>query len=302
MSAPSYDKSGWAYALGGFLIWGAQPLAFKPLADVPPDTIIAHRILWTLLAVAILIIATGQWRTLRQTAFHLMRSKRELGLIALSALMVGTNWFLFVYCVVTEQALAASIGYFINPLGSVLLGFLILGERLNRLQTIAVSLAGIGILVQFIMMGTIPLLSLVIAGTFAAYGLFRKLAAMPSLPGLFLEVLFWTPLALLWIGLDLGGRLTLPYEVNGGIGLWLLPFIGMVMTAIPLHCFAEGAKRLPLGFLGLTQYITPSLQFLTALLIFDEALEAGRLAAFTLVWVGLIVFATDLIRQERKHA
>lgn len=297
-----YDRSGWVYALGAFLIWGGQPLAFKPLADVPPETIIAHRILWTLLAVAILIVVTGQWRTLRQTAFHLMRSKRELLLAVAAALMVGTNWFVFVYCVATEQALAASLGYFINPLGSVLLGFLILGERLNRLQTLAVSLAAIGILIQFVMMGTIPVLSLIIAATFAAYGLFRKMAAMPSLPGLFLEVLFWTPLALLWIGLDLDGRLALPYQANGGIGIWLLPFIGLVMTALPLHGFAEGAKRLPLGYVGLSQYITPSLQFLTALLIFGEPLETGRLAAFALVWVGLIVFAADLLKQERTRA
>jgi len=298
----NYDRSGWAYALTGFLIWGGQPLAFKPLAGISPELIIAHRILWTLLAVAILIVVTGQWRTLRETTFKLLRSKRELLLVAAAALMVGSNWFLFVYCIVTEQALAASLGYFINPLGSVLLGFVVLKERLNRLQTIAVSFAALGIIIQFILMGTIPLLSLVIAGTFAAYGLFRKMAAIPSLPGLFLEVLLWTPIALIFIGLDLDGRLSLPYTANDGVGIWLLPFIGMMMTAIPLYGFAEGAKRLPLGFVGLSQYITPSLQFLTALLIFGETLAAGRLAAFGLVWIGLIVFAVDLLRQERKRA
>ncbi len=267
-------------ALAAYAMWGLLPLYWKALSSVDAWEVASHRVLWSLLFTAPLV-----WR-LRLSMSLLDRS------LWLSAAMIGCNWIGFVWAVHHNYVLECSLGYFISPLLSVLLGVLWLGEKLSQRRRIAVGLATLGVLVKTLSYGRVPWIALGLATTFALYGLLRKTSRHDSLSGLCAETALLSPLAIAALAaLYQQGRLAFGPDCPVD-RLGLLIGTGPA-TALPLLCFAAAARRLPLSTLGLFQYVAPSLQFLLAVLVFQEPLHGGGLASFALIWSGLILFASS---------
>lgn len=299
MTAPTVQaedrKRGAAAAVAAFLIWGLAPLYFKAVGSVPPFEIVAHRVLWSLVFLAALL---AFWRGF-EGLWRLRRDPRLVTLLALTSLLTGSNWLVFVWAISVDRLLEASLGYFINPLVSMLLGAVFLGERLRPLQRIAVMLAALGVAARVWQVGSLPWIALFLAGTFGVYGLLRKRAPVDAINGLFVETAVTAPLALAWLAwLSHTDRLHFGTELATDL---LLPLAG-VLTAVPLMLFAVAARRLPLSALGFLQYLAPSLNFLLAVLVFREPFGTGQLLAFALIWTGLAVYSLDLVRVSRRNA
>ena len=271
------------------VLWGLFPLYFKMVASVAPVEILMHRMVWSLLFLTLVLCWRRQWRWLTDV----LHQPRVLAGFAASALLLAANWFVYIWSVNHGRIIDASLGYFITPLVNVLLGYLVLGERLRRLQWAAVALAALGVLWLAWQSGHPPWIGLWLAATFGTYGLLRKTAALGPLEGLSLETLLLSPLALAYLGwLSLQGH-------NGFAAAdtqtrWLLAAAGPI-TAIPLLLFAAGARRIPMATLGLLQYIGPSIQLLLGVLLFHETFGGARLTGFVVVWSALAVYSADAL-------
>ncbi|MDX9886428.1 EamA family transporter RarD [Thauera sp.] len=285
-------------ALFAFIVWGLAPLYFRALGNVPPFEIVAHRVLWSALLLAGLLAFvpfTGGFERVRAV----WQQPRLLALLALTSLLTSSNWLVFIWSIDAGRLLEASLGYFINPLVSVALGAIFLGERLRPLQAVAVAVACAGVGWRVWQLGSPPWIPLFLAGTFGLYGLLRKRAPVDAVSGLFVETLLVAPLALIWLGwLYQHGTLSFG---SGQLTDWLLPLTG-VITAVPLMMFAVGARRLPLATVGFLQYIAPSLNFLVAVLLFREPFDTTQLVGFGLIWLALAVYSADLLRAGRRAA
>lgn len=281
----SAQRTGIAAALAAYGIWGLVPIFFKQLGAVPALEIIAHRVLWSLLLVGALLAIRGALRPVWQHA----RNPRTLAHAALAAALVMSNWFVFVWAVNAGRILETSLGYFITPLVTIVLGVVVLGERLRRRQWLAVVLAVIGVALEGARIGGLPWVALALAATFGSYGLLRKQLPVDAAGGLFLETACAAPLALLYL-LWLGPA--------GSFGMQPLTDVLLIasgaVTAVPLLLFAVGARRLPLATMGFLQYVAPSLSFLVAILFYAEPMNAMRLLAFAVIWAGLALFSADL--------
>ena len=291
-------RRGTLAALSAFCIWGLSPLYFKAIGTVPPFEIVAHRILWSVLFLAGLLALlpfTGGAARVREVC----RQPRLVGLLTLTALLTGSNWLVFIWAIDAGRLLEASLGYFINPLVSVALGAIFLGERLRPLQATAVAIACAGVAWRVWQLGSLPWIPLFLAGTFGLYGLLRKRAPVDAVGGLFIETLVVAPLAIAWL-LWLHAQGSLAFG-SGNPAEWLLPLTG-VITAIPLMLFAVGARRLPLATVGFLQYIAPSLNFLVAVLLFREPFDTTQLVGFALIWLALAVYSADMVRAGRQAA
>lgn len=276
---------GAACALGGFLIWGLSPLYWRLLDAVPAEEAVLHRILWSALAMA----ALQAWRGKLGETRRLLGSRRSALALAATTVLIACNWYLYVKAVADRRVLDASLGYFINPLLNVTLGVLVLGERLRPLQGLAVLLAAAGVALETKLHGSLPWLSLFLAGTFALYGLLRKLVPVDSLSAVTVETALLAPLCLL-------GLLLLPGAGHFGPsapGLSLLLVGSVAVTAAPLVLFAEGARRLNLKTVGFLQFSSPSVKFLVATLAFGEPV-AGRLPAFGLIWAAVALYTANV--------
>jgi chloramphenicol-sensitive protein RarD len=292
-SAPSAARHGAIAAIAAYFIWGVAPLYFKAIHSVAAAEIIAHRVLWSA------VLLAGVLLVLRQRAgIDLLRRQPRLILwLGLCTLLVTSNWLVYVWAVNAGRVLEASLGYFINPLVSVLLASLLLHERLRRAQWLAFGLAALGVVNQIVHVGALPWISLFLAVTFAIYGFLRKRLAIDAISGLFVETLLAAPLALLYLGhLAAAGQLAFLHQ--GNLTDLLLLSAGAV-TSLPLVLFAYGARRLRLSTLGFLQYLAPSLMFLLGVTVFGEALDAGRLLTFVLIWMGLAVYSADVWRAAR---
>lgn len=287
------DQGGLPYALGAYAIWGFVPLFFKLLTTVPPIEVLAQRIVWSL-PLCFLIMA---FRRQIGDYFAALKDWRALRLLLVSSVLIAVNWLVYIHAIFTDHVLAASLGYYLNPLINVLLGMIFLGERLSRLQALAVAIAGIG--VAILLAGALDTLwiSLTLAFTFGTYGLIRKVAPVGSLPGLAIETTLLLPLSLaaagyyVWLGDGRGfGSGT---EIS-----WLLA-AGGVVTAIPLLLFATAARKMSYAALGFVQYLAPSIAFLLSLFVFDEPLKPAQLACFLLIWTSIAVFSFDMWRKMR---
>lgn len=284
--APSDPRTGFLAGMGAYLIWGVMPLYLRLLQGVPAADVLAHRIVWSLLVVIILILALKG----RDRLVAALRQPRLLAMLAASAVCIAANWLIYTYAVLDGHVIDTSLGYFINPLVAVLFGVVLLGERLSRLQWLAVGLAALGVLVLAIERGALPLISLGLALSFGIYGLIRKQAAVDSVTGLFIETLLMTPIALIWIANTPQGFTGWPATT-----ISTLAFGGLV-TAVPLLLFGVAARRLPLSTLGLMQYVAPTMVLVEAIWIFGEVLDPARLAAFCCIWAGLAVYTLSLRR------
>ncbi|GAO79227.1 EamA family transporter RarD [Sphingopyxis sp. C-1] len=289
------NQGGLPYALAAYGIWGFVPLFFKLLSSVPPVEVLAQRIIWSLpLCFVIMLfrkqigeylVALKDWRTLR--------------LLIASAVLIAVNWLVYIFSIFTDHVLAASLGYYLNPLVNVMLGMIFLGERLSRLQLVAVVIAGVG--VAILLAGALDTLwiSLTLAFSFGIYGLLRKIVPVGSLPGLAIEttVLLIPSLAVaafyLWVGDGRG------FGSDGSISLLLMA--GGIVTAVPLLLFATAARRMSYAALGFVQYLAPTVQFLLGLFVFGEPLKPVQLACFLLIWVSIAVFSFDMWRKMRAE-
>ncbi len=277
-------RRGYALGLSAYVIWGLFPLYFKAIQEVPALEIVVHRVLWSALFGAILLFFwkhPGWWGELRD-------NPKRLAVLAASGALIAVNWLTYVWAVNNGRMLEASLGYYINPLVNVLLGMLLLGERLRRLQWVAVGLAALGVAQQVWQVGSLPWVSLVLALSFGFYGLIRKQAPVAALPGLVVETWMLLPAALIWLAVT-------PQAGNGN---WAMPEIFWLVAAgpitlVPLICFNAAARHLPYTTLGFLQYLAPTLVLLQAILLFGEPLEPAKLLAFVCIWAGLAVYSVD---------
>jgi chloramphenicol-sensitive protein RarD len=291
MTSPAApDRQGIALAIGAYAVWGVLPLYFHILAAVPALQVLAHRVVWSVLLLVAVVLLLGRGRAIRAAA-----RGRTLLLLAASAALIAVNWLVYIWAVQHGHVLEASLGYFINPLVNVALGILVLGERLRRLQGLAIAVAAAGVFVLALSGGGAILVSLALAFSFGFYGLVRKVAAIDALGGLTVETLLLAPLATAWL-LHAASEGTTGFGQSATTDALLLA-AGAITTA-PLLMFAAAARRLPLSILGLFQYIAPSIQFVIALAL-GEPLHLVHLVTFALIWSGCALFAWDLVRTSR---
>jgi len=290
-SPSTRPNSGILLGVGAYVVWGLLPLYFKLVGAVPATQVLAHRILWSLLLLALVVLILKRSGAIRAAA-----RGRTLLLLMASAFLIAVNWLVYIWAVQHGHVLEASLGYFINPLVNVALGMLVLGERLRRWQGVAIGLAALGVLLLTLHGGGALWIPLALALSFGGYGLLRKVAAIDALGGLTVETLLLGPAALavlLWA--DHTG--TAAFGSSTRIDL-LLVAAGAV-TATPLLLFAAAAKRLPYATMGLLQYIAPTLQFLEAVWLFGEPVLPVHLATFALIWSGCALYAWDSLRAYR---
>nr|WP_288452292.1 EamA family transporter RarD [uncultured Pseudomonas sp.] len=288
-------RRGYILGLSAYVIWGLFPMYFKAIQAVPSLEIIVHRAIWSALFGALLLLAWKHPGWLRELIDH----PKRFAVLALSGSLIAGNWLIYVWAVNNGRMLEASLGYYINPLVNVLLGMLILGERLRRLQWVAVALAAIGVGQQVWQVGSLPWVSLALALSFATYGLIRKKAPVAALPGLVVETWILLPLAIGWIVFHPDAMSSQPAFWTTSEALWLMA-AGPV-TLIPLVCFNAAARHLPFATLGFLQYVAPTLVLLLAVFVFDEHFDPAKLISFLLIWAGLAVYSVDAWRTLRKR-
>ncbi len=288
-------RHGLLLGLGAYLLWGVLPLYFKAVAHVGPLEIVAHRIVWSLFFLGALATLWRRWPAIRAA----VATPRVLLTLALTATLIGVNWLVYIYAVVSGHVLEGSLGYYLNPLVNVLLGVVLLKEPLSRPQKGAVLLAAAGVAVLAAGAGGAIWISLTLAASFALYGFLRKVAPVDSLEGLSIETALLMPLALAW----------LIYLQRSGGGAFLedrltdlLLVLGGAVTAIPLLLFTAAARRLPYSTLGFLQYVAPSLQFLLAVLAFGEPLTAAHIVCFAAIWTARAVCVFEGVRAGRAAA
>ncbi|WP_210396842.1 EamA family transporter RarD [Motiliproteus sediminis] len=280
-------RRGVYFALAAFSLWGLAPIYFKTVASVAPLEVLAHRIVWSVLLLGVLLWLSRRWQSL----LALLRQRRLLGGLMLSALLISANWGVFIWAVSDNRILETSLGYFINPLVSLLLGMLFLGERLRPAQWGAIALMGIAVGYQLILLGSLPAVALVLAFSFGFYGLVRKKLSVDPIIGLFVETLLVTPLALAYLAWG---------QAHGGLAftagdttLSLLLFAAGIVTTLPLLCFAAATVRLSLTWIGMFQYLAPSIAFLLAVFYYQEPLDGARMLTFVLIWIALALFTAE---------
>ncbi|MAT84573.1 MAG: protein RarD [Gammaproteobacteria bacterium] len=286
------DRRGVWFALAAYGLWGVAPVYFKFLGFADPTEVVAHRVVWSVVLLAVVITLRGGWRTVRAL------TAPQLGWLAVSGLLISGNWVLFVWAVFNDRMLDASLGYFINPLLNVVLGVMFFREWLRPAQRVALALAAIGVANEVVAVGVVPWVGLVLALSFGLYGLVRKRLAVGSAVGLGMETTLVLPLAA-------GYLLTAASAGEGSLArgdpaqLALLAAAGPV-TVLPLVCFAAAAVRLPLSVLGFFQYIAPSAMFLLAVFVYGEPFRPSQLVTFGCIWAALVIFSWEALYHQRR--
>ena len=288
-------RRGYLLGIAAWAIWGFFPLYWTLLEPAGAVEILAHRVVWSMVTMAIALVVLRRWGSLRAT----VANRRRLALLAVAAVLISVNWGTYIYGVVSNHVVETSLGYFINPLVSVLIGVLVLGERLRRVQWFAVALAGVAVLGLTFEYGRPPWIALALAFSFGAYGLAKKKADAGAVESLIVETAIIAPFALAYVALLVGNG-TSTFGGNGAAHVVLLAGTGIV-TVIPLLCFGGAATRIPLSTLGLLQYLTPTMQFLLGILVFREPMPPARWAGFALIWLALVIFTVDSLRNRRRQ-
>ena len=286
-------RSGILSAALAFLCWGLFPIYFHALGDVPPMQILAHRVLWSLGFLLVVLLLMRQWKWLA-----LVRQPKVFWSFAASAFLLSANWLIYIWAVKNGHVLDASLGYFINPLVNIMFGYLLLKERMRPAQWCAIAIAALGVAWLTWQSGSVPWIALFLAASFGGYGLLRKTAALGALEGLSFETMVLFPFAagyVLWLTMHgENAFLNAPSDTTR----WLLVAAGPT-TAIPLLLFASGARKIPLSILGLLQYLSPTLQFLLGVWLFHEAFNSTRAVGFVMIWAALALFAGEGLWRSR---
>lgn len=287
---------GWHYALLCYLTWGTFPIYWYPInqSGMPAEQILAQRVVWSAIFAIFMLLIFQQGRAV----INAFKQPKVLGIFFLSSFMIGLNWLAYLWAITNEHILDASLGYFINPILNVFVGYLVLKEQLNKAQLLSVGFAIAGILWLAIPAGQVPWVALILASSFCIYGLIRKLAPMEPLSGLALETLLMTPFAIAYLCFCYNQNSLVFSELNS-LQMTILLCSGAA-TTIPLLWFAMGARRISMSLLGMLQYISPSLQFLCGVLIFNEKLSAERSVGYILVWIGVIIFLLSMKKARTK--
>lgn len=288
-------NTGMLYAFVAYVIWGSFPLYFKALKAIPALEILLHRMVWALVFLVLVLSVRKQWSWLRMT----LHQPKVIAGTAVSALLLSANWFIYIWAVNHDRVIDASLGYFMNPLVNVLLGFFILGERLRRLQWTALAIAAAGVAWLTWQNGHPPWIGLSLGLTFSIYGLLRKTAALGPLEGLSLETLLLFPLASIALGVQAFNDHNAFAHVSTA-SQWLLVAAGPI-TAVPLLLFAAGARRISMATLGLLQYVTPSMQLMFGVWLFHEPFGT-RLPGFAAIWIALALYSLEGICQNYRGA
>jgi len=295
--AAAERRQGVAIAAGAFVIWGLFPIYWHLLKAVPSPLIIAHRIVWSTLLVVGWLLLSSRLAWLRRIAAQ----PRALGLLALSGIAIACNWALYIWAINAGHVIESSLGYYINPLVNVLLGVLVLKERLRPVQWLAVACAAVGVAWLTWVAGTLPWIALGLALSFGLYGLLRKIVAVDAVSGLGVESLYLFLPALafvLWSEHGHGGGFIQGWSLHEDL---LLAF-GGVVTAVPLIAFAYGVRRIPLSLVGILQYISPTLQLLLGVWFFHEPFDPARALGFVAIWLGLLLFLGEGLWRSRQVA
>lgn len=289
----SLTQAGMIFAVCAYTMWGVAPIYFKQLLHVSTSEILMHRIIWSAVVLTGLIIGLKQIDKVTTA----LADKKVMGLLITAGLLLGCNWWLFIWAINNDHLLEASLGYYINPLFNVLFGFVFLGERFRKLQKFAVGLAFTGVAILVVSFGEIPYIALTLALSFSLYGLLRKQVNVDSIPGLLIETCMMLPLAIgywIWVDSPTANFANNPLSTN------VLFVLAGVVTTAPLLCFTAAAKRLLYSTLGFFQYIGPSMMFVLAILVYNEPFNIERMITFGFVWAGLAVFTFDAVRQYRR--
>lgn len=287
--------TGILYGVAAYGWWGFVAVYFKLVRTVDPLEILAHRIVWSVAVLLLLITALHRWKAIASV----LASRASLTYLAVSTTLIAVNWYIFIWAVTHARIVEASLGYFINPLVNVLLGFLFLGERLRRGEWVSVVLAAIAVGWLTVTAGLFPWISLILAVSFGLYGLVRKLAGIGSIEALTIETALLLPLAAAYLLWRHGANELSFGHVSGALDL-LLVAAGPI-TALPLLWFAAAVRRLRLATIGLLQYIAPTIQFLLAVVVFGEPFGGPRVIAFALIWMAIVVYTTDNLRHRGRR-
>lgn len=289
---PSGDSlRGLVLAVATYVMWGFLPLFMKQLAHVPPSEVIAHRVLWSLPIALAVLLWQGRWPEVLQA----LRRPRLLVMAMITAALISVNWMIYVWAVGNNHALDAALGYYINPLFSILVGALLLRERMSRAQKLAIALAALAVVVLTVQLGRLPLVALGLTLTWGVYAYCKKSLPLGPTQGFTLEVLLLTPMALAYvIWLTAGGQ---SHFAAGSLSDTLLLIGCGPVTAVPLICYATAAKQLRLSTIGILQYIAPTMIFVTAVLIFAEPFGAAQMIAFPMIWAALAIYTLSMLRE-----
>lgn len=288
----NHPRAGFALGLAAYGVWGILPIYFEAIRAVPAVDIVAHRVLWSLPFLALLVVLGGGREKVRAA----VRRPETIGMLFVTALLIGANWLLYVYAVTSGHILASSFGYYLNPIVNVLLGRFVLREKLTKAQWAAVAIAAAGILVLAAGALTQLWLSLSLCFTFALYGLLRKIVRADALTGLAIETAILFPLAIAWLGWMLAASQPIFGSSSRDVGLLLLA--GVISTT-PLLLFTGAARRLPYSTLGMLQFISPTLQFLIAVLIYRERVTVAHMIAFPAIWAALVLYVMSMRRAPK---
>jgi chloramphenicol-sensitive protein RarD len=291
------EKAGIFYITAAYIVWGFLPIYWKLIDQVSAGEILAHRIVWSFVFMICIILTTRKWRGFVQECKRITRNKKQLISITLASVVISLNWLTYIWAVNSDYVIQASLGYYINPLVSIVLGMLVLKETLTARQWVSFAIAGAGVLYLTFNFGVFPWISLVLAFTFGLYGLLKKMVDISAMFGLAIETMTVTPIAALYLfalpetGMASAGILS-------GTGILLVG--AGVATAVPLLLFASGAKHIPLAMIGFLQYIAPTIMLVLGIFLFKEKFSAAHFIAFAFIWAALILYMTSLQRTGKN--
>ncbi|NOU59939.1 EamA family transporter RarD [Marinifilum caeruleilacunae] len=284
---------GYIYALQAFFAWGILPLFWKLLSDIPALEVLAHRIFWSFIFLLLFILIKKQKRIV-----DLLKQKKTRNSLIVSSLLIGGNWGLFIYAVNINQIVEASLGYYINPIVNVLLGMIILKEKLDKLKSIALIIACIAVIYLTIDYGKFPWIAIILAGSFGFYGLVKKTAGIEAIPALTVETFILAPFAAISIGWQLFDGTGAIFVGNISTDIYLI--LTGIVTTLPLYWFAKGAQRIPLSAIGFMQYIGPSLMLLIGVFVYNEPFRREQAIAFGLIWFALVLYSFSMVRNTKQ--
>lgn len=291
-------KQGLTYAILAYTFWGLAPLYFKQLSALPALEILLHRIVWSFVFISVLLLFRNGYQRVRQ----LLKTPKTLRMLMATSMLIGCNWFLFIWAVTNDHMLEASLGYFINPLLYVVLGLIFFQERLRKLQWLALAVAASGVSLAVISYGHMPWVAIALATTFGFYGTLRKKIQVEALTGLFVETMLILPLAIVYYIFYIHSPSSNLLLNSAHLNLLLVA--AGVVTTLPLLAFSAAAIRIPLSVLGFTQYLGPSIMFLLALFVYHEPFSSAKAMNFAFIWAALLIFTVDGIisTTRRKRA
>lgn len=291
-------KKGIFFGLTAYILWGFLPIYWKLLGDTHAGAVLAHRIIWSFVFMIIFIILTKRSKAFLLECKQILHQKKTLLIITTASFVISCNWLLFIWAVQQEYVIQVSLGYYINPLVSILLGIIFLKEKLSKAQILSCILAGIGVLYLTFSYGVFPWISLALAITFALYGLLKKIVHISSIFSLAIETFIVMPFALTYLIVMFGGQLGFGNET---MGMNMLLIISGVATAVPLLLFGSSVQFIPLSMVGFLQYIAPTIMLFIGVFLYGEVFTKAHLFTFTLIWISLLLYMTTSLKPRKKH-